>query len=206
MENFGAITYRETDLLLDPKTASVGAKKEVALVVAHEMAHQWFGDLVTMQWWDNIWLNEGFATWMENKPVAAMHPEWNIDQAVASDEESTLNLDAQPTTRAIRAKADTPEEINQMFDGIAYGKASDVLLRSRITWARRPSARACTPIWPRTSTQRHGRGLLESADRHQPQACGQNHGEPGGPARRAAAHLRRTGRRHRLPSRRSASS
>ncbi len=80
MENFGAITFRETALLLDPKTASVGAMKDVALTIAHEMAHQWFGDLVTMQWWDNIWLNEGFATWMENKPVAAMHPEWNIDQ------------------------------------------------------------------------------------------------------------------------------
>jgi aminopeptidase N len=128
MENFGAITYRETDLLVDPKTASIDAKKEVALVIAHEMAHQWFGDLVTMRWWDNIWLNEGFATWMENKPVAAMHPEWNIDQDVASDEDGTLNLDAQPTTRAIRAKADTREEIEQMFDGISYGKASDVLL------------------------------------------------------------------------------
>jgi aminopeptidase N/puromycin-sensitive aminopeptidase len=128
MENFGAITYRETAMLIDPKTASVGAKKEVALVIAHEMAHQWFGDLVTMQWWDNIWLNEGFATWMENKPVAAMHPEWNIDQLVAADEDGTLNLDAQPTTRAIRAKADTREEIEEMFDGISYGKASDVLL------------------------------------------------------------------------------
>jgi len=128
MENFGAITYRETALLIDPKTASIGAKKEVALVIAHEMAHQWFGDLVTMQWWDNIWLNEGFASWMENKPVAAMGPEWNIDQTVANGQEATLNLDAQPTTRAIRAKADSREEIEQMFDGISYGKASDVLL------------------------------------------------------------------------------
>ncbi len=128
MENFGAITYRETDLLIDPKTASVNAKENVGLVIAHEMAHQWFGDLVTMQWWDNIWLNEGFATWMENKPVAAMHPEWHIPQVVAVQEQGTLNLDAQPTTRAIRAKAETPDEINEMFDGIAYGKASDVLL------------------------------------------------------------------------------
>jgi aminopeptidase N/puromycin-sensitive aminopeptidase len=128
MENFGAITYRETDLLIDPKTASVNAKENVGLVIAHEMAHQWFGDLVTMQWWDNIWLNEGFATWMENKPVAAMHPEWHIPQVVAVQEQETLNLDAQPTTRAIRAKAETPDEINEMFDGIAYGKASDVLL------------------------------------------------------------------------------
>lgn len=128
MENFGAITYRETALLLDPKTASVHSKREVALVIAHEMAHQWFGDLVTMQWWDNLWLNEGFATWMENKPVAAMHPEWNMDQTVAADVETTLNVDAQPTTRAIRAKAETPAEIEQMFDGIAYGKAGAVLL------------------------------------------------------------------------------
>lgn len=128
MENFGAITYRETALLIDPKTASIGAKKDVASVIAHEMAHQWFGDLVTMQWWNNVWLNEGFATWMANKPIAAMHPEWNIDQDVAAEMDGTLNLDAQPTTRAIRAKADTREEIEQMFDGISYGKASDVLL------------------------------------------------------------------------------
>ncbi|HEV2486653.1 MAG TPA: M1 family metallopeptidase [Terracidiphilus sp.] len=128
MENFGAITYRETDLLIDPKTASDGVKENVVSVIAHEMAHQWFGDLVTLQWWDNVWLNEGFASWMENKPVAEMHPEWNIDQSVVGGEDGTLDLDAQITTRAIRAKADTPEEINQMFDGIAYGKASDVLL------------------------------------------------------------------------------
>jgi aminopeptidase N/puromycin-sensitive aminopeptidase len=127
MENFGAITYRETYMLIDPKIASVDAQKEVALVVAHEMAHQWFGDLVTMQWWDNIWLNEGFATWMENKAVAHMHPEWNIDQTVVSSEDESLNLDAQPTTRAIRAHADTREEIEQMFDGISYGKAGAVL-------------------------------------------------------------------------------
>ena len=128
MENFGAITYRETALLVDPKTASDGAKEEVTAVIAHEMAHQWFGDMVTMQWWDNLWLNEGFATWMANKPLAALHPEWNVDQSVIDGLDGTLDLDAQPTTRAIRAKAETPEEINQMFDGIAYGKASDVLL------------------------------------------------------------------------------
>ena len=78
MENFGAITFRETDLLLDPKTASIRSQRNATLAIVHEMAHQWFGDLVTMQWWDNIWLNEGFATWMENKCTGAMHPEWNI--------------------------------------------------------------------------------------------------------------------------------
>jgi aminopeptidase N/puromycin-sensitive aminopeptidase len=128
MENFGAITYRETDLLLDPKTASIKAKKEVAVVIAHEMAHQWFGDLVTMQWWNNLWLNEGFATWMETKAVARMHPEWNIDQDVIAGVNKALDLDSYPTTRAIRAPADTPDEINQAFDGIAYNKAGAVLL------------------------------------------------------------------------------
>ncbi len=127
MENFGAITYRETDLLLNEKTATVGAKVNVAEVVAHEMAHQWFGDLVTMEWWNNIWLNEGFATWMQTKAIKVMHPEWQIDQDEVSETGGALNLDAQPTTRAIRAKADTREEIEQMFDGISYGKAGAVL-------------------------------------------------------------------------------
>jgi aminopeptidase N len=127
MENFGAITYRETDLLLDERAASITAKKNVAEVIAHEMAHQWFGDLVTMHWWDNIWLNEGFATWMETKPLKVMHPEWHIDQEEAAQLDGVLNLDAQPTTRAIRAKADTREEIEQMFDGISYQKGGAVI-------------------------------------------------------------------------------
>jgi aminopeptidase N len=127
MENFGCITYRETDLLTDSKTGDIPSKKRVAVVVAHEMAHQWFGDMVTMQWWDNLWLNEGFATWMETKPVAEWKPEWNFSQDDAQDLDQTLNLDAQKTTRTIRATANTPDEINEMFDGIAYGKAGAVI-------------------------------------------------------------------------------
>jgi aminopeptidase N len=127
MENFGCITYRETDLLIDAKTALIPAKKNVASVVAHEMAHQWFGDMVTMEWWDNLWLNEGFATWMESKPVAAWHPDWNIPQDDAQSLDTTLNYDSGKTTRTIRARADTPAEINEEFDGIAYGKAGAVL-------------------------------------------------------------------------------
>lgn len=128
MENFGAITFRETALLVDPKTASLSAKENVAVDVTHEMAHQWFGDLVTMSWWDNIWLNEGFATWMENKATGVMFPEWHMPQAVASDENDTMNYDSLATTHPIRAHAETPGEINQLFDAISYGKASDVLL------------------------------------------------------------------------------
>jgi aminopeptidase N/puromycin-sensitive aminopeptidase len=128
MENFGAITYRESDMLLDSSHASVGAQRRVGLVVAHEMAHQWFGDMVTLKWWDNTWLNEGFATWMEAKPLEAWKPEWRMEQEVANDNQATLNLDAQRVTRTIRAKADTPDEINEMFDGISYGKAGAMLL------------------------------------------------------------------------------
>ena len=127
MENFGAITYRETLLLVDEKTATLEQKKDVALTVAHEVAHQWFGDLVTMQWWDNLWLNEGFATWMASKAMMKLHPDWqySADNAVGLDE--TLDLDSRPTTHAIRARADTRAEIAELFDGIAYGKAGATL-------------------------------------------------------------------------------
>jgi aminopeptidase N len=127
MENFGCITYRETDLLVNSKTGGIPAKKRVAVVVAHETAHQWFGDMVTMQWWDNLWLNEGFATWMETKPVAEWKPQWNFPQDDAEDLDQTLNLDAQKTTRTIRATANTPDQINEMFDEISYGKAGAVI-------------------------------------------------------------------------------
>ena len=128
MENFGAITFRETDLLLNPKTASIGARQNVATVVAHEMSHQWFGDLVTMNWWDNIWLNEGFATWMETKAAGVMHPDWDMPDVVAMNEQDTLDYDAAPTTHPIRAHASTPAQINQLFDTISYYKAGAVLL------------------------------------------------------------------------------
>ena len=127
MENFGAITYRETVFLIDDKTASPNAKKTVAIDVAHEMAHQWFGDMVTMKWWNNLWLNEGFATWMESKAVSAWKPQWNLSQDEALDLDGVLNYDAGKVTRAIRANANTPGEINEMFDGITYQKGGAVL-------------------------------------------------------------------------------
>jgi aminopeptidase N/puromycin-sensitive aminopeptidase len=127
MENFGCITFRETMLLVDKKNGVLGAKKEVAETVAHEMAHQWFGDLVTPAWWDNLWLNEGFATWMENKEAARQHPTWRFEQDAATAQDRTMNADAGRTTRAIRAQAETPSQIGEMFDGIAYGKAGAVI-------------------------------------------------------------------------------
>ncbi|GAC1657251.1 MAG: M1 family metallopeptidase [Acidobacteriaceae bacterium] len=127
MENFGCLTFRETELLVDEKNGAIAARKAVASTVAHEIAHQWFGDMVTMQWWDNLWLNEGFATWMETKAASRWRPDWRYDQDVAVDLDGTMDLDEQPTTRAIRAKAETPAEIDEMFDGIAYGKAGAVI-------------------------------------------------------------------------------
>jgi aminopeptidase N len=127
MENIGAITYRETAMLIDEQHASLAAKKNVAVDVAHEIAHQWFGDLVTMKWWDNLWLNEGFATWMETKPLADWKPEWNMPLDDVASTDQALVLDSLQNTRAIRFPANTYAEINEQFDGIAYGKAAAVL-------------------------------------------------------------------------------
>jgi len=125
MENAAAITFRETDLLVDDKIASTIAKKRVAEVVAHEIAHQWFGDLVTMKWWDDIWLNEGFATFMSQKPIAAWQPEWRMDleRPVATNE--ALTTDSIRTTVPIRSQANAEGGFGNA--GIIYGKTASVL-------------------------------------------------------------------------------
>jgi aminopeptidase N len=127
MENTAAIFYRETLLLAESKSASVDTRKQIWSVLAHEMAHQWFGDLVTMQWWDDIWLNEGFATWMESKPLAAAHPEWNIDVDEAAKNQTALALDSLKATRPIHSDVQTPAQIDEAFDAIAYQKGAAVL-------------------------------------------------------------------------------
>ncbi len=127
MENAGCITFREVLLQIDEKQGSVDLKKTIASVIAHEMAHQWFGDLVTMKWWDDIWLNEGFATWMSSKPLEKWKPEWNYDLDDVSGTGGTLNMDSLINTRPIHQAAETPAQIQELFDGIAYGKAASVL-------------------------------------------------------------------------------
>ena len=127
MENTGCITFREVLLQIDEKQGSVDLKKTIASVIAHEMAHQWFGDLVTMKWWDDIWLNEGFATWMSSKPIQAWKPEWNFNLDDVSNTGFTLNTDSLANTRPIHQAAETPAQIQELFDGIAYGKAASVL-------------------------------------------------------------------------------
>jgi aminopeptidase N len=127
MENTAAIFYRETDLLADSRSASVETRKKIWSILAHEMAHQWFGDLVTMQWWDDLWLNEGFATWMQNKPLAAAHEDWNIAVDEAADNQTALSLDSLRTTRPVHSDVETPAQIDEAFDAIAYQKGAAVL-------------------------------------------------------------------------------
>jgi aminopeptidase N len=126
IENTAAIFYREADLLADSKTASPATKQTIAGILAHEMAHQWFGDLVTMQWWDDLWLNESFATWMGTRPLAA-HREWHMDVAEARETQTAFGLDSLAATRPIHTTVNTPEEIESVFDPIAYEKGASVL-------------------------------------------------------------------------------
>lgn len=127
MENVGAIFFRESLLLADPERASADTRRTIAIILAHEMAHQWFGNLVTMAWWDDLWLNEAFATWMEFKVVSAWKPKWNLWMDFEQMKNSPMALDALPTARSIRAPANTPAEINEMFDPITYSKGAAVL-------------------------------------------------------------------------------
>jgi len=128
MENTGAIIFRDSALLLDPEHSSVDQEKAVATTIAHEIAHQWFGDLVTMAWWDDLWLNEGFANWMQTKPIAAWKPEWNLELDDIRDSERALALDSLASTHPIHQPAETPNRINELFDEISYDKAAAVLL------------------------------------------------------------------------------
>jgi len=127
MENTASIFYRDTALLMDEKTASVFSKRGHATVVAHEIAHQWFGDLVTAAWWDDIWLNEGFATWMERKPIRAWHPEWHLEDDEAATAQRVIGQDSLSAARAIHGDPRTSAEIKEMFDGITYQKGGAVL-------------------------------------------------------------------------------
>lgn len=128
MENWGLITYRETALLVDPKNSSQAAKQRVAEVVDHELAHQWFGNLVTMRWWTDLWLNEGFAS--DRGPEAVNHqfPEWDIwTQYIADDYLYALHQDSLKNTHPIEIDVKNPYEIRETFDAITYSKGSAVL-------------------------------------------------------------------------------
>ncbi|CAM3031564.1 Aminopeptidase [Sphingomonas antarctica] len=128
MENWGAIFYFEPVLLMDPKFQSESQKQGVFGVVAHEMAHQWFGDLVTMSWWDDLWLNEGYASWMASKISNDLNPDWAaLSQTLAFDRQGAMSRDARLGTHPIVQHVETPDQINQAFDDITYRKGEAVI-------------------------------------------------------------------------------
>ncbi|MEM3196837.1 MAG: M1 family metallopeptidase [Conexivisphaerales archaeon] len=127
MENWGAITFRETALLADESSAEL-TKRSVAVTIAHELAHQWFGDLVTMKWWDDLWLNESFATFMSYKAIESMHPEWDHwNDFVLSETSPALLMDSISSTHPIHVDVKSEDDIEQIFDDISYGKGASVL-------------------------------------------------------------------------------
>ncbi len=127
MENLGCITYRMTDLLIDPATASLAEKERVAGVIHHELAHMWFGDLVTMEWWQGIWLNEAFATFMQVLCTNAYKPEWNVFTEFGTDRDRALCVDGLHSTRPIEYEVISPDDTRGMFDVLTYEKGGSVL-------------------------------------------------------------------------------
>jgi aminopeptidase N len=127
MENWGAIYTFERSLLLDPAIATQRDRERIFEVAAHEMAHQWFGNLVTMRWWDDLWLNEGFASWMEARTTARLHPEWNAPLRVMAARTRGMEADALRPTHAIVQRVETVDQVSQAFDGITYSKGAAVI-------------------------------------------------------------------------------
>ncbi|XP_054751967.2 aminopeptidase N-like isoform X2 [Lytechinus pictus] len=128
MENWGLIIYRETALLYDDKVNSASNKQRVAVVVSHELAHQWFGNLVTPIWWDDLWLNEGFASYVEYLGVDYVEPDWGMrEQFVVVDLQSVFEPDSLGTSHPVRVPVNSPDEINEIFDSISYSKGASII-------------------------------------------------------------------------------
>lgn len=127
MENWGAIFTFETSLLLDPRSTSPDRQRYLYTALGHEMAHQWFGDLVTMAWWDDLWLNEGFASWVEDKVTEHFKPDWNVDVGRVNSRESAMARDALASTHPLVLHSKSAYDADQNFDAIAYSKGATVL-------------------------------------------------------------------------------
>ncbi len=127
MENWGAIFYFEYALLMDPAISTQRDAQNVYTTIAHETAHQWFGNLVTMAWWDDLWLNEGFASWMEGRATEKFHPEWNSELGAVAGREYAMNLDGLSSTHPVVQHVETVEQASQAFDGITYQKGEAVI-------------------------------------------------------------------------------
>uniref|UniRef100_A0A453KP27 Aminopeptidase n=1 Tax=Aegilops tauschii subsp. strangulata TaxID=200361 RepID=A0A453KP27_AEGTS len=127
MENYGLVTYREVALLFDDKSSSASSRQSVAITVAHELAHQWFGNLVTMEWWTHLWLNEGFATWVSHLAVDSFFPQWNIWTQFLDSTTTALRLDSLEASHPIEVEIHHASEVDQIFDAISYDKGASVI-------------------------------------------------------------------------------
>ncbi|NWR78066.1 ERAP1 aminopeptidase, partial [Centropus unirufus] len=127
MENWGLTTYRESALLYDPKRSSASSKLWITMVIAHELAHQWFGNLVTMEWWNDLWLNEGFAEFMEFVSVSATHPELSVEDYFLRQCLNVMEVDALNSAHPISTPVEDPAQILEMFDEVSYNKGSCIL-------------------------------------------------------------------------------
>ncbi|KAL6846320.1 hypothetical protein ACP4OV_023768 [Aristida adscensionis] len=127
MENYGLVTYREVSLLFDEESSAESNKQGVAITVAHELAHQWFGNLVTMEWWTHLWLNEGFATWMSHLAVDSFFPQWNIWTQFLDGTTAGLKLDSLEQSHPIEVDIHHASEVDEIFDAISYDKGASVI-------------------------------------------------------------------------------
>ncbi len=123
MENWGGIVFNESILLFDPSASPDALRRGIFVVLAHEMAHQWFGDLVTMGWWNDLWLNEGFASWMQNKAAERLHPDWQVWLNSGGAKQAAMDVDARHTAHPIQQAVADESEAESVFDSITYSKS-----------------------------------------------------------------------------------
>lgn len=159
MENWGGIVYHESTLLVDPNSSTDAVMQGSFSINAHEVAHQWFGNLVTMAWWDNLWLNEGFASWMGTKAMEHFHPEWHAQLAFQAERESVLNADAHQSTHPVQTPIDTEEQAADAFDAITYSKGQALLRMLEAYLGEEPFRKGM-----RAYMARHKYGNTTSAD------------------------------------------
>ena len=165
MENWGAIRYLDRYLLLDPKLSTERDKQNIFITVAHEIAHQWFGNLVTMAWWDDLWLNEGFASWMENKSTDYFHPEWNVWLGTAALQQSAMVLDARSGTHPVVTPIRDVFEAAGAFDDITYQKGQAVVRMLEAYVGEIGLSRGREDLHQEVRLQEHGQQRLMGRDR-----------------------------------------